>query len=39
VINEGGFKGYEQRELLKEAISFWEQHIGEIKRKYEQWKE
>lgn len=33
VINEGFFKGWDQRDLLKEAISFWEQHIAEIKRK------
>ena len=37
VINEGVFKGYEERELLKQAINFWEQHIANIKKKYEQW--
>lgn len=32
VINKGVFKGRDQRKLLKEAISFWEQHIAKIKR-------
>lgn len=38
-INEGYYKGHDQRKVIQEAIDWWEEYLGEIDRKYEGQKE
>ena len=35
VMGPGPFEGQDQRELVSEAIGFWDDYLGEIEREYE----